>query len=279
MQFEQYIDCVIQWNGRLATISGAVDCYEGSWITFTYENGDTGRADCFDDDFVRALPDPEYGLLKRRYGKVLFFYNDMEYKLGDNPLEPCIYIIKDDKIICTLHYAFTIYDLPEWFASGKKLLGINGIEYDGTAFCRVLAASIDSGCADLDFPAAAELVKEYANRLNYSELRNGTNSANGVIERRGKDVLFVYNGVEYELGDHPFEPCTYIKKDGKIICTLHNAFTVYDLPEWFADGKSLQGIDGKEYDETAFCKVLAASIDSGRTDMDFPFAAGLVNAN
>lgn len=97
-----------------------------------------------------------------------------------------------------------------------------------------------------------------------------------MIKREGKKVLFEYKGVRYELSDSPYEPCTYILQDGKIIRTLHNAFTVYDLPEWFAQGKTLTAIDGKVYDEAAFCAVLAATIDSSRTEMDFPFAARLV---
>jgi hypothetical protein len=97
-----------------------------------------------------------------------------------------------------------------------------------------------------------------------------------MLKREGDRIIFVHKGVTYDLSDHPYEPCTYIRLDGKIVCTLHNAFTVYDLPEWFAEGKKLKAINGKEYDEEGFCKVLAASIESGRSEMDFPFAARLV---
>ena len=114
--------------------------------------------------------------------------------------------------------------------------------------------------------------------MKLSELFNifGTQKKEKMLRREGKDVVFVYKDVKYVLGDQPYEPCTYIKKDGTIICTLHNAFTVYDLPEWFAEGKTLTAIDGKVYDEEGFCKVLAAALESGRSDMDFPFAANLV---
>lgn len=96
-----------------------------------------------------------------------------------------------------------------------------------------------------------------------------------MLKRERNRILFFHKGVTYELSDHPYEPCIYIRRDGRLVCTLHNAFTVYDLPEWFAEGKKLTAIDGKKYDEKGFCKVLADAIDSGRGEMDFTFAAGL----
>lgn len=95
------------------------------------------------------------------------------------------------------------------------------------------------------------------------------------ITRKGEQVVFVHKGETYVLTDHPYEPCIYIKSEGKIVCTLHNAFTVYDLPEFFAEGRELTAIDGKVYNERMFCKVLAAALDSGRGEMDFTFAASL----
>lgn len=96
-----------------------------------------------------------------------------------------------------------------------------------------------------------------------------------MVKRVGDKVVFDHNGMMYELGDHPYEPCTYIKLDGKTVCTLHNAFTVDDLPERLARGEKLRAINGREYDEAGFCRVLAWALESGRGDMDFPFAAGL----
>lgn len=97
----------------------------------------------------------------------------------------------------------------------------------------------------------------------------------GLLKRMGDEVVFLYDETEYTLGSHPYEPCLYIKKDGGIVRTLHNAFTADELPERFAEDGVLTGIDGKEYDLESFCRVLAAAITSDRTEMDFPFAAGL----
>lgn len=98
-----------------------------------------------------------------------------------------------------------------------------------------------------------------------------------MIEKDGNRTLFVNNGTEYELSDHPYEPCMYIRKDGRTVVTLHNAFTVSDLPELLSGGGTVTAIDGKTYGEDDFCKVLAAALESGRSEMDFTFAAGLAD--
>lgn len=98
-----------------------------------------------------------------------------------------------------------------------------------------------------------------------------------MLSKSNDKVIFGYKGKEYELTSHPYEPCTYIRKDGMIIRVLHNGFDVYDLPERFEAGETLTGIDGKEYDEEQFCAVLKAALDSSRYEMDWPFAASLIN--
>ena len=97
-----------------------------------------------------------------------------------------------------------------------------------------------------------------------------------MIEHKDEKVVFSHNGVEYELASHPYEPCLYIKKNGSIAHVLHNAFDAYDLPDIFGAGNTVTAIDGKVFDENAFFKVLAATIDSGRYELDWPYASGLV---
>ena len=96
------------------------------------------------------------------------------------------------------------------------------------------------------------------------------------IEHHGDTVLFICGSDEYELTSHPYEPCLYINQNGQMIHILHNAFDAYNLPDIFDAGNTVRGINGKEYDKEAFCKVLIATIKSGRYEMDWPFAAGLV---
>lgn len=95
------------------------------------------------------------------------------------------------------------------------------------------------------------------------------------IERRGDEVVFLFDERVYTLGSHPYEPCLYIKESGRIIRTLHNAFDAYDLPEIFARGETLRGIDGRDYNMESFCNALIAAIASTRTEMDFTFAASI----
>lgn len=89
-------------------------------------------------------------------------------------------------------------------------------------------------------------------------------------------TLFAYQGISYELTDHPYEPCLYLIKDGRIVLTLHNAFTVQTLADRFQNGETVTAVNEKSYTEEAFCRVLEAALESGRTETDFPFAAALV---
>ena len=89
-------------------------------------------------------------------------------------------------------------------------------------------------------------------------------------------MFYEYRGNRYMLGSHPYEPCLYLVSDGKCIRTLHNAFTVEKLRETFLAGETIcDGLTDTVYDANAFCRVLAITIESGREDMDFPYAAKL----
>ena len=89
-------------------------------------------------------------------------------------------------------------------------------------------------------------------------------------------MFYEYRGDRYLLGSHPYEPCLYLIRDGKPYRTLHNAYTTEELREAFSTGKTvIDGFTGIEYDAEAFCRVLAITIDSGREEMDFTFAAKL----
>lgn len=96
-----------------------------------------------------------------------------------------------------------------------------------------------------------------------------------IINKNGK-IIFSHTDCEYELRSHPYEPCLYIYKDDAMIKVLHNAFDVYELPAIFAAGETVMAIDGRDFDEEAFCGVLAAAINDTRYEMDWTFAARLV---
>lgn len=96
-----------------------------------------------------------------------------------------------------------------------------------------------------------------------------------IADKNGK-IIFTHTDCEYELRSHPFEPCLYIYKDDEMIKVLHNAFDVYVLPSIFDAGETVRAINGKDFDEEAFCKVLIAAINDTRYEMDWPFAARLI---
>jgi len=98
----------------------------------------------------------------------------------------------------------------------------------------------------------------------------------GEIENINGKIIFSYTDGEYELRSHPYEPCLYIYKDGEMIKILHNAFEVYDLPSIFDSNGTVRAIDGRDFDRDAFCKVLVAAINDARYEMNWTFAAKLV---
>ena len=96
-----------------------------------------------------------------------------------------------------------------------------------------------------------------------------------IMNKNGK-IVFSNTDCEYELRSHPFEPCLYIYRNDEMIKVLHNAFDVYELPLIFEAGETVRAINGKEFDEETFCRVLIAAINDSRYEMDWPFVAGLV---
>ena len=158
MNLEQYIGCYILYNGRVAVVTGARSNYDGNYLILRYADADnTFSVNAFEDELMNALPDPEHGIIKRKENDVVFLYDECEYVLGYHPYEPCLYIKKDGAILRTLHNAFTVDELPERFAQGETLLGIDGKEYDREAFCKTLIAAIATGRTEMDFTFAAVL--------------------------------------------------------------------------------------------------------------------------
>ena len=97
----------------------------------------------------------------------------------------------------------------------------------------------------------------------------------GALVYDREQMCFIYKGIPWQLYSHPWEPCLYLARNEQIIFTLHNAYTVDTLIQVFSAGGKVRDY-GNSYDETNFRKVLAAVIDSNRTDMDFFYAAKLV---
>ncbi len=86
-------------------------------------------------------------------------------------------------------------------------------------------------------------------------------------------LYYHYKEKIFILTSNIYEPCLYIEDGDKIICTLHTAFTTEELIKAFSAGKAVKAIDRNDYDEAAFCRIVAAAIDSKREQMDFTYAA------
>lgn len=158
MNLEQYVGCLLMYNGRIAVITGARSNYDGDVFRIRYIDGEACfDVSAFDDELTDELPDPACGILKRGDNDVVFLFNETEYTLGSHPYEPCLYIKKDGEIIRTLHNAFDAYELPEKFARKETLSGIDGKEYDEQSFLRVLVTALACKRAEMDFTYAAVL--------------------------------------------------------------------------------------------------------------------------
>lgn len=165
MNLEQYIGCLIKYNGRIAAVTGARSNYDGNWIFLRYLDTDTDFiVNAFEDELLNALPDPQYGILKNRENDVVFLYNETEYILNSHPYEPCLYIKKDGAILRILHNAFNVDELLESFAQGETLMGIDGKAYDQSSFCRTLVAAITGSRTEMNFTFAAVLSRTETER-------------------------------------------------------------------------------------------------------------------
>ena len=97
----------------------------------------------------------------------------------------------------------------------------------------------------------------------------------GALVYDREQMFFIYRKIPWQLLDHPWEPCLYLVRNDVIRFVLHNAFTVDTLIRTFSAGETVTDF-GNRYDETMFRRILAAVIDSSRTDMDLFYAAKLV---
>ncbi len=88
------------------------------------------------------------------------------------------------------------------------------------------------------------------------------------------EISYTRRGITYRLSSHPYEPCLCLYRDNACVLVLHNAFTTEHLIKTFSAGETVNDM-GRRYDEKAFTKVLATSLDSNRHEMDFFFAARL----
>ena len=61
----------------------------------------------------------------------------------------------------------------------------------------------------------------------------------------------------YQIHSHPYEPCTYLVREGNIAATIHNAFESSTIRRVAEERKPTRAVTGAEYDADRICRLLA----------------------
>ena len=61
----------------------------------------------------------------------------------------------------------------------------------------------------------------------------------------------------YQISSHPYEPCTYLLRNGNIDAVIHNAFDESSIRRAAETKGAIRAITGAEYDADRLCRFLA----------------------
>ena len=61
----------------------------------------------------------------------------------------------------------------------------------------------------------------------------------------------------YRIHSHPYEPCTYLVREGNIAATIHNAFESSTIRRVAEERQPIRAVTGAEYDADRLCRFLA----------------------
>lgn len=92
---------------------------------------------------------------------------------------------------------------------------------------------------------------------------------------KGNEIVFVYRTKQYQIRSHPSEPCTFICEGDKVLHTLHSGFETSVIMKMIMKDKSFASSNGHLIGYEMIREIFAATIDSGRPDMDFSLAEDL----
>lgn len=76
-------------------------------------------------------------------------------------------------------------------------------------------------------------------------------------------VYFSYEGVEYRITDHPYDPCTYLMKDDDHFRSLRNGFTKQEVKTMVELGVSQKSARRHFIREEQLRHIFAAAVESG----------------
>ena len=89
------------------------------------------------------------------------------------------------------------------------------------------------------------------------------------------EIIFSYRGNDYVIRSHPYEPCTYICQGEEILHTLHSGFETSDIQKMILKDKEFRSVDNMMIGRNALLQIFAATIDDGRSELDFGYAERL----
>ena len=88
-----------------------------------------------------------------------------------------------------------------------------------------------------------------------------------MYEKEG--ILLVAGEKQYLLSCHPYEPCLYIRTQGRMT-VLHNAFDPERVKEAFENGRTVEAVTGTAYDLALFGElVVYAAAHFSETDIGY----------
>ena len=80
----------------------------------------------------------------------------------------------------------------------------------------------------------------------------------------------IIDGERLRLTCHPYEPCLYITDGNGVMTAVHNSFDPDSVLRFFAAGKTVTSITGREYDAKDFCRMVEYA--SGMVDVQIDYA-------
>ncbi len=70
--------------------------------------------------------------------------------------------------------------------------------------------------------------------------------------------LWLRDGADlYQVCSHPYEPCTYLLRNGNIDAVIHNAFEASSIRRVAEEKGAIRAVTGAEYDADRLCRFLA----------------------
>ena len=89
------------------------------------------------------------------------------------------------------------------------------------------------------------------------------------------EEYYLYQGEQsFQLSDHPYEPCLYVKSAQGSTITVHNSFTLDELCRVAKTNGTVRMITGDEYDMRGVCMLLRKALALSMESVDVGYLEG-----